>query len=208
MDPDMDGVDAIMKRGTLPGVGLEWALQTATRSVPVDAVAPGRTLLTHRLAIHAVEGHRPGLYRWDNGVLQPHAAGEEEEIRELSSFLCLGQPLAGDAAYTMFGCSDLETVLGALGPRGYRAAHVEAGIVNGRLLLAAHALGHGATGLTFFDDQVRAAFAVPMGCLLATAVGVPAYRPTPGGWPRHPVRLAHYDSLMVRLEGRFRQSTG
>ncbi len=39
--------------------------------------------------------------------------------------------------------------LDALGGRGYRAAHLEAGIAAGRLALNAVALAHGATGLTF-----------------------------------------------------------
>jgi hypothetical protein len=140
------------------------------------------------------------LYRWSGSTLELRTSGEEASTRELSTSLCLGQPLGGDSAYTVFECADLSEVLGVLGPRGYRAAHVEAGLVNGRLLLCAHALGHGATGLTFFDEAVRAAFETPASCLLVTAIGAPAYRPTPGGWPGEPVELARYDALMTRLE--------
>jgi nitroreductase len=129
-------------------------------------------------------------------------------VRDLATYLCLGQPLGGDSAYTVFECSDLDAILDTFGPRGYRAAHLEAGIVNGRLLLAAHALGHGATGLTFFDDEIRAAFATRVSCLLVTAVGVPSYRPTPGGPPGHPTELSQFDKLMARLEDRSRQQSG
>ena len=38
--------------------------------------------------------------------------------------------------------------------RGYRAAQLEGGITGGRLYLAAYAQRFGATGLTFFDDEV------------------------------------------------------
>jgi len=126
-------------------------------------------------------------------------------VRDQAAYLCLGQPLGGDSAYTVFECADLDAVLDGLGPRGYRAALIEAGIVNGRLLLAAHALGVGATGLTFFDDEVQDAFATRASCLLVTAVGVPAYQPKSGGPPRRPVELTHFESLMARLDDRFRQ---
>jgi hypothetical protein len=116
--------------------------------------------------------------------------------------LCLGQPLGGDSAYTVFESADLDEVLGLL---GYRAAHAEAGIVNGRLLPCAHALGHGATGLTFFDEAVRGAFETTASCLLVAAVGAPAYRSRPGGRPRHPVELAGYDALMTRLQAGLRR---
>jgi hypothetical protein len=105
----------------------------------------------------------------------------------------------------VFESADLDAILDAFGPRGYRAAHLEAGIINGRLLLAAHALGHGATGLTFFDDEVRAAFVTRASCLLVTAVGVPGYRPTPGGPPGCPRELPRFDQLMARLDDRSRQ---
>jgi hypothetical protein len=39
-----------MERGTLPRAALEWVLRSASRAVPVDAMAPGRMLLTHLLA--------------------------------------------------------------------------------------------------------------------------------------------------------------
>jgi SagB-type dehydrogenase family enzyme len=199
------GSTRLMVRRTVPPVALTWVLSAATRPVPADAVPAGHTLLTHELAIHGVEGHAPGLYQWAAGTLGRHRAGTETHVRDLTTYLCLGQPLGGDSAYTVFESADLDAILDAFGPRGYRAAHLEAGIVNGRLLLAAHALGHGATGLTFFDDEIRAAFATRASCLLVTAVGVPSYRPTPGGPPGRPAELPHFEKLMARLEERARQ---
>jgi SagB-type dehydrogenase family enzyme len=199
------GSTRLMARRTVPPVALAWVLSAATRPVPADAISAGHTLLTHELAIHGVEGHAPGLYEWVAGRLGRRRGGSEDQVRDLATYLCLGQPLGGDSAYTVFESADLDAILDTFGPRGYRAAHLEAGIVNGRLLLAAHALGHGATGLTFFDDEIRAAFATRASCLLVTAVGVPSYRPTPGGPPGHPRELPHFDELMARLEDRSRQ---
>ena len=45
-------------------------------------------------------------------------------------------------------------VLGRFGNRGYRAAQLAGGIAAGRMYIAAYAQGFGATGLTFFDDEV------------------------------------------------------
>jgi hypothetical protein len=69
-------------------------------------------------------------------------------------------------------------------------AQTEAGVVVGRLQLAATALGYGATGLTFYDDEVAAAFGTDTACMMACSVGVPAYHPMPGGPPGRPATLA------------------
>ena len=44
------------------------------------------------------------------------------------------------------------------GNRGYRATQLEAGIVGGKMYLAAYAQKIGATGLTFYDDDVTRFF--------------------------------------------------
>ncbi len=54
----------------------------------------------------------------------------------------------------VFFLADLERVLGRFGNRGYRIAQLEAGILGGRMYLAAYGLGLGATGLTFYDDEI------------------------------------------------------
>ena len=66
-----------------------------------------------------------------------------------------------------------------LGNRGYRAAQLEAAIEGGRLYLAAYALHLGATGLTFFDDDVTRFFsphAAGKSVMFLTAVGRPKRR--------------------------------
>jgi nitroreductase len=54
----------------------------------------------------------------------------------------------------VFFLTHLPTVLARYGNRGYRAAQLEAGIMGGKLYLAAYAQRLGASGLTFFDDDV------------------------------------------------------
>ena len=50
--------------------------------------------------------------------------------------------------------ADLRVILQGFGDRGYRAVQLEAGIIGGKLYLAAYAQHLGATGLTFYDDDV------------------------------------------------------
>jgi hypothetical protein len=67
--------------------------------------------------------------------------------------------------------------LGRLGNRGYRAVQLEAGILGGKMYLAAYALGLGATGLTFYDDEAARFFsphADGKSAIFLTALGQPA----------------------------------
>jgi SagB-type dehydrogenase family enzyme len=187
-----DTIEAvILRRGStrrftrhpLPNGALRWAMTAATRAVPGDFVPPGATLLEHFLAVHAVQGLTAGAYHWQEGHFQLLRAGAE---RGRTRSLCLGQDLGGDAATTVFHCAQLEPILQALGARGYRAAQLEGGVAAERLQLAAFALGLGATGLTFLDDEVSAFFGTRAAPMLSVAVGVPAYRARPG---RRPAQL-------------------
>ena len=49
---------------------------------------------------------------------------------------------------------ELRRILERFGNRGYRAVQLEAGVLGGKLYLAAYAQQLGATGLTFYDDDV------------------------------------------------------
>jgi hypothetical protein len=163
------------------------ALAWAARAVPADFVAPGRTLLEHHVAVHAVEGVPPGTYRFGADGFQMQEAGD---VRSAAAHLCLDQDLGGTGAYTAFHCADLDRITAALGDRGYRAAQLEGGIVEGRLHLAAYASGFGATGITFYDDEVRQFFGTVASPMLVTCVGAPAYRARSGGTPGRPVVMS------------------
>jgi SagB-type dehydrogenase family enzyme len=189
-----DTIEAvILRRGStrrfarrpLPGGALRWAMAAGTRPVPGDFVPPQATLLEHLVAVHAVAGLPPGASRWSQDDFQLLGAGA---ARGRTRALCLGQDLGGDSAATVFHCARLEPILQALGSRGYRAAQLEAGMAAERLQLAAFALGVGATGLTFLDDDVSGFFGTRAAPMLAVAVGVPAYRARPG---MRPAQLPH-----------------
>ena len=60
--------------------------------------------------------------------------------------------LGRDAAFVVVGATDLA----AITDRGYREAQLQAGIVEGRLHIAAYALGIGASGMTFLDSEIEA----------------------------------------------------
>jgi hypothetical protein len=189
-----------MRRDPVARDVLAWGMGVAGRPVPADCPSASRTLLQHWLTVHAVVGVEPGAGRWHTGgSFQPLHKGD---FREVAQQLCLGQPLGGDSAYTVFHCAGLDPLLSALGSRGYRAAQLEAGVAAGRLALAAFVLGAGATGLTFFDDAVSAFFSAPAACMLVTAVGVPAYRSRPGAGPGQPAELAGLEGRRVVLQRR------
>lgn len=186
--------DIVVRRGStrryareaVSGEALRFGLAAATRPVPADFLPSGGTLLEHHVAVHAVEGVAPGAYRWDGGALRPIREGLD---REATAHLCLDQPLGGDSAYAVAHGAHLPTVLDSLGARGYRAAQLEAGIVAGRLHLAAYALGVGASGITFYDDEVSEHFGTEDSPMLTTTVGVPGYRSRPGHRPSEVDRL-------------------
>jgi len=105
------------------------------------------------LIIHAVDGVDPGAYFYnsDTGDIECLKKGD---FRSEARFLGLQQDLPGDAAADVFMLADLQPILERLGNRGYRAVQLEAGILGGKMYLAAYAQHFGATGLTFFDDDV------------------------------------------------------
>lgn len=157
---------------------LATALWAATRPVPAD-VPWG--LIDPFVVVHAVEDIEPGAYRYwaATHALERVAAGT---LRRQSAFLCLEQSLGGDAAATIFFLAPLDAVLAAGGDRGYRLVNLEAGLAGGRAYLAAYACRFGATGLTFYDDEVVRAFspaAAGLDAIFVTALGRSATPPAP-----------------------------
>jgi hypothetical protein len=135
----------------------------------------------HFIAVHAVEGLEPGLYRWPD-LDRPLRRGL---LREELLLACWDMNLGRDAAFVVMGAIDIET----LDDRGYREAQLDSGIVEGRLHLAAYALGIGASGMTFLDSEIEGLLGEPFGALLFTCVGVPTYRNKSGGPPGRPVSI-------------------
>ncbi len=173
------------RRGPAPKELLTWALPLGVRTEG-DFLAPGATLLEHHLLVHDVDGFAPGVFRFVDGAL---VCTREGDYRDEATRLCLDQPLAGSGAVAVYHATPLARVISRLGDRGYRAALVEAGMVSGRLHLAAQLLGIGASGLTFYDDEVRRFMPTESDPLLVTTVGQLAYRALGGGLPGRPTQL-------------------
>jgi SagB-type dehydrogenase family enzyme len=133
-------------------------LAHATTGVHADFLGPeGLTLLHLYLIVNAVEGIPSGSYLF-SPVDQALTCLQEGAFRQEAGHLCFEQALGADASVVMFFMADLDAVLNHFGNRGYRAAQLEAGVVGGKMYLCAYALGLGASGLTFFDDDVTAFF--------------------------------------------------
>jgi hypothetical protein len=149
----------------------EWSLAAALRGIR----------LPHFIAVHAVADVEPGLYQWPE-LDRPL---RREPLRDELFRVCLDQDLCRDAAFVVMGTVDLDR----LDDRGYREAQLGAGVVAGRLHLAAYALGIGASGMTFMDSYISGLLGEPLAALLFTCVGVPAYRSKRGGRPGQPVSV-------------------
>jgi SagB-type dehydrogenase family enzyme len=159
---------------------LSTILDRATRGIPADFLPDPRAQLNDiYVIVNRVEGLRPGayFYRRDDNALE---LLKEGEFSDRASYLTLEQSLGGDASATLFFMADLKSLLDVYGNRGYRALQMEAGIIGGKAYLAAYALKRGATGLTFYDDDVTEFFsphAAGKSCVFVTALGVPGKRP-------------------------------
>ncbi|WP_198348161.1 hypothetical protein [Plantactinospora sp. KBS50] len=180
--PPSETLDQVIRRrgsqrrmdrtGTLPRSTLEWSLHAALRGIDVP----------HWVAVHGVDGVPPGVYRWPD-LSHPLRTGD---LRGELERICLGQSLAAEAAYVVISA----VPRAGLDDRGYRTAQLAAGLVEGRLHLAAYALGAAATGMTFLDSEVPALVGRPDAvALLFTCVGVPEYIGRPGGTPGAPVEF-------------------
>jgi SagB-type dehydrogenase family enzyme len=172
--------EVILRRGsqrrmdrtaTLPRQSLGWPVNAALRGIDVP----------HWVVVHGVDGVAPGVYRWPDP--EPVRTGD---LRDELMRICLDQALAAEAAYVVVAAKPLAE----LDDRTYREAQLAAGLVEGRLHLAAYALGASATGMTFVDSEVPALLGVDgHAALLFTCVGVPEYASRAGGGPGEPVPI-------------------
>jgi SagB-type dehydrogenase family enzyme len=180
--------DVIQRRGStrrfarksMPLADLATIIGRATGRIAADWSSPDAAPLNDIYAIvNRVDGLPSGAYFFqrDRCAFELLRAGE---FSEKAYYLTLEQELGGDACVTFFFMADLNVLLEGYGNRGYRAAQMEAGIIGGRMYAAAYALKRGATGLTFYDDDVTEFFsphAAGKSCTLVMSVGVPGKRP-------------------------------
>ena len=137
---------------------LSTMLDRATRGIPADFLdrreAPLNGLY---LIVHAVEGLPPGAYYFHRSERALELL-KEGNFRREAGHLGLGQDIPADCSVDVFFLVDLNRALKRFGNRGYRAAQMEAAIMGGKLYLSAYAQRLGASGLTFFDDDVTEFF--------------------------------------------------
>ncbi len=154
--------EAILRRGSTrtfdPAAAITLAqlstiLDRATRGLPADFFEPGAQLNDIYLIAHSVQGLAPGAYFFhrERKTLELLMHGK---CRAEAGRLGLEQQLPADACVDVFFLADLKRILEAYGNRGYRAVQLEAGAIGGKMYLAAYAQHLGASGLTFFDDEV------------------------------------------------------
>ncbi|HTZ81690.1 MAG TPA: SagB/ThcOx family dehydrogenase [Candidatus Acidoferrales bacterium] len=137
---------------TLEQLGL--ILDRSTQGIPADFLDSRQSHLNDLyLIVNNVTGLTAGayVYHWERKLLELLKAGD---FRDRAGYLGLEQQLPADAAVDVFFLADLKKILEKYGNRGYRAVQLEAGILGGKLYLAAYAQRLGATGLTFYDDDV------------------------------------------------------
>ncbi len=155
------------------------------------AVAMRGIDVPHWVVVHSVDGVEPGVYRWPD-LSAPLRTGPT------CATSWSGSAWASRSAPRRRTSSSPPPTRPTLDDRTYRDAQLAAGLVEGRLHLAAYARGISASGMTFLDSEVPALLgeAADLVTLLFTCVGVPEYRSRPGGRPGEPVT---FNPVMPRM---------
>ncbi|HEY5599514.1 MAG TPA: hypothetical protein VIK48_02385, partial [Candidatus Manganitrophaceae bacterium] len=129
-----------------------------TSDDPADFLDTGSPSLNDLyLVVNAVDDLPSGAYVFHRDRLALELL-KEGDFRREAGYLGLGQEIPADASVDIFFLTGLDSVLERFGNRGYRAAQLEAAITGGKLYLSAYAQRLGASGLTFFDDDVTEFF--------------------------------------------------
>ncbi|HEX5606489.1 MAG TPA: SagB/ThcOx family dehydrogenase [Candidatus Binatia bacterium] len=158
--------DVIVRRGSTRAFArepitfeqLSIVLERATGALSTDFLTGSQPSLNDiYLIVHAVTELPSGAYFFqrDQRVLELFKEGD---FRQEAGHLGLGQEIPADCSVNIYFLADLDRALARFGNRGYRAAQLEAGIIGGKIYLAAYAQRLGASGLTFFDDDVTEFF--------------------------------------------------
>lgn len=158
--------DAIVRRGSTrrfdrSNISLSQfnaILDNSTNPLPADFLA-GQTgsLLDPYIIVNGVDGLDSGAYYF-SPVRRRLELLKKGDFREEAGHLCFEQALGADSSAVVYFLADLDRILERYGNRGYRAAQLEAGVMAGNAYLCAHSLGLGATGMTFYDDDVAEFF--------------------------------------------------
>lgn len=171
--------DTILRRGSSRAFAHEAiGADELTTILSVSSAMPNADfphLTDTYLIVNAVEDLAPGAYYF-NREARAFELLRAGDLRAHAGYLCLEQWLGHDCSALLIYMADLDRALAALGNRGYRDAHLEAGIMAGRAYLASYSLDRGASGLTFYDEETTkflSPHAAGKSPLLMVAVGVP-----------------------------------
>jgi SagB-type dehydrogenase family enzyme len=156
---------------------LQTVLYLSSISVPFDFITNEQSLIDIYFIANSVTNLQSGMYYYnklENNIEQL----KEGDFREQSGHLCLDQKLFSDASVVFFLLSSMDKILTYLGNRGYRAIQLEGGICAGKIYLTSYSQGLGASGSTFYDDEVTETF-LPhtdqKSTIIAIGIGIPAY---------------------------------
>jgi len=167
------------KAASITFAQLSTIVDCATRGLSADFLKlPGAQLNDLYLIVHSVQALKAGAYFFhrERNILE---LLKEGEFRAEAYHLGLEQELPAHACVDIFFLADLKLILERYGNRGYRAVQLEAGAIGGRMYLSAYAQDLGATGLTFFDDDVINFFsphATGNAAIFLIAIGKPMKR--------------------------------
>jgi len=176
--------DVILKRGSTRKFSiksiiksqLEHILYLANKPIPFDFVE-NYSLLDTFIIVNSVKELESGSYFYNKNSYKLHKL-KEGNFRKASEHLCLDQELFGNASVICFFMANLDKILSIWGNRGYRAVQLEGGIRIGKMYLAAYAHNLGASGSTFYDDEVTNFFlphSLNQNPITSIGIGIPDY---------------------------------
>jgi SagB-type dehydrogenase family enzyme len=148
----------------LPHGELADLLAWSEAAIPADA----QRVVRQAVSVAAVEGLLPGIYTTS---LKAERLLPELQVREGIGLSGMEQGHVRGGAVNVIQLARPEAVLDALGDRGYRWAHLEAGIRAGRLQVGAFDRGWGAAASTFYDDELSDFLGTTEAPMLMVAIG-------------------------------------
>lgn len=206
--------DTILKRGSarrfsrsaISFEDLSSIILNSTSGVPMDFKHDSHSLIDLYLVVNYVNSLEKGGYFYDRFTNSLELINDKISY-DASGHLCLDQPLFSDASVVIFLMADLKKILEYLGNRGYRAAQMEAGIILGKIYLLSYAYNLGASGSTFYDDEVKDLFSphsIRKETMIAVGIGNTGYKSRSGSIL--PVRLSREE--LFKEYQKIQNSTG
>jgi hypothetical protein len=107
---------------------LSTILVATTDPVDTDFRDRDRGINSAYLIVNAVDELSSGAYFLDSQTRELSSL-KSGAFRSEAAYLCLEQPLLGQSAAVIFLMADLEEAVKHLGPRGYRAALLDGGVL-------------------------------------------------------------------------------